>query len=168
MITDERKALIEKQALSLIDAADTRKPPVNAEYIAEKIVGVDVVFGEFQDGGSNMFHGFFDMRDNSIVVNKDDSPSEKLFTIAHELGHKVLHEEYLGSKDYIPRMKSDHAEVNTEEEEADYFACHLLAPDFMVNKYKKMATVKELEEIFIANPDVREKVLGTGKWATTK
>lgn len=96
---------------------DLTKPPYNAETIAEN-EGVDVQFVNFSPEASKKIHGFYDHDEKRIYVNTDDEPQEKLFTIAHELGHHLLHIEHAASAEYVPRLKF---EVDTEmEREADF------------------------------------------------
>lgn len=59
----------------------------------------------------------------AIGLNKDEKISieRKIFTIAHELGHILLH-----SNSFLPEEK---LEIDKEEKEADEFASHFLLPE---------------------------------------
>jgi Zn-dependent peptidase ImmA (M78 family) len=127
-------------------------PPIDPEAIAEA-ANVRVVYVDFDADASDIVHGFFDNEDQKIYVNKKDEALEKIFTIAHELGHWALHQEYLASARYIPRMKNV-SHPSKEEVEADEFAIDLLAPANLVAKVSKSATSEELESIFAVSKDV--------------
>lgn len=63
----------------------------------------------------------------SIYINKNYTPERKTFTLAHELGHFILHPNSKKYRiDFIDYTKED---KETEEEiEANYFAGSLLVP----------------------------------------
>lgn len=64
-----------------------------------------------------------------IALNKNDYATRKQFTIAHELGHFMLH---CGEKnEFFERYKKglDHGQRSKEENEANRFAAELLMPE---------------------------------------
>lgn len=128
------------------------KPPIDPEFIAER-EGIDVVYVEFSEPANSQIHGFFDNEETRIYVNKTDDAKEKMFTIAHELGHKFLHQQYLADTLYMPRMKFNPS-PNQQELEADEFATLMLAPPEMVTSYSKVASDLELERLFVVDADV--------------
>ena len=77
------------------------------------------------------FFGFSvgsDDKGPAIIVNVDESISveRRIFTVAHELGHLLLHKSSFNHGDL--------EENKREEEEADSFAGHLLLPDAGFNR----------------------------------
>jgi Zn-dependent peptidase ImmA (M78 family) len=64
-----------------------------------------------------------------IIVNEEDAPTRKRFTIAHEIGHFMLH----SGKTFVDEFSAgetfyrDH-EKNGQEREANHFAANLLIP----------------------------------------
>ena len=142
---------VKQCAERLLEKYHVNTPPVNAEYIAEK-EGVDVVFVEFSGAASGAIHGFYDHDEGKIFVNSEDDSEEKLFTIAHELGHFLLHKEYAASEGYIPRLKT---EVNNEQErEADEFAVRLLVPSRFGELYADVFDDSEMSKMFLVSKQV--------------
>jgi Zn-dependent peptidase ImmA (M78 family) len=96
-------------------------------------LGLDVEFMGLKDGHS----GYFDSSSNTIVVNDTYPATRNLFTIAHEIGHYVLH----GTTEN--RFDSCHKytrEERTREVEANEFAAKLLMPSYkFVDVFKQFA-----------------------------
>lgn len=110
--------------------------PINVFEIARKL-NFDIMYGKFRhesiygaiwDGDEELEIGGKRSK-RFILVNAEDSKERQLFTIAHELGHFVLHctdqanffERYHGGDSQPPKAK----EI---EDEADFFAASLLMP----------------------------------------
>lgn len=70
--------------------------------------------------------GVLDFEGKLIYINKLDSNFRQRFTVAHELGHFLMHKE-LGKK-HIERKSPIAGEKPWYEKEADAFAAHLLVP----------------------------------------
>lgn len=104
-------------------------PPIPALEIAEGS-GVDVVFANF-GSASESVAGFCDFPTHTLYVNADDITERQTFTIAHELGHWLLHRKYYDAHpdDYnsFPRMQFVE-QNNAFEKEANFFAANLLVP----------------------------------------
>lgn len=148
------KAKLEAQRL--LDLHGLNKPPFDPEYIAE-MQGVDVNYFVFEGDAAKVVHGYYSHDDAKpeIVVNAEDSVEEQQFTIAHELGHHILHAEYSASEGYVPRLKA-HVD-SAEENEADDFALSLLAPSKVVRHYAEMANDETLSELFVLSPEMISK-----------
>jgi Zn-dependent peptidase ImmA (M78 family) len=76
--------------------------------------------------------GFCDFRAKRTYVNAADPTNRQTFTIAHELGHWVLHlEYYLAHPERYPVLPRYGRPENSDplEREANFFAAHLLVPD---------------------------------------
>lgn len=106
-----------------------QSPPIPVIEIAESN-GVDVVFANF--GAHNQrVAGFCDFKSAKLYVNKDDRQERQFFTIAHELGHWILHRNiFLAHPEQypvLPRFQSveHHSPM---EQEANHFAANLLVP----------------------------------------
>lgn len=65
---------------------------------------------------------------NKIYVNKCDSARRQFFTVAHEIGHIVLHGANADYIDYRGNV-SESKEEEQKEKEANYFAASLLMPE---------------------------------------
>src|SRR5690606_28199437 len=80
---------------------DYSAPPIPVHEIAENN-GVNVVFADFGEH-SEKVSGFCDFNARRLYVNADDTTERQSFTIAHELGHWLLHREaFLAEPDKYP------------------------------------------------------------------
>lgn len=52
---------------------------------------------------------------NEIYVNKNEYPKRQTFTIAHELGHKILHEPWPVSQDYQVLLRDTTAMIKDDK-----------------------------------------------------
>jgi Zn-dependent peptidase ImmA (M78 family) len=107
-------------------------PPVPVDRIAKKL-GAKIVQQAY-DGQEICGFLFRDRQRTIIGVNAGDHVHRQRFTIAHELGHLILHE--LGTdiahvdKTFTLRLRSEISSQgkNVEEIEANTFASELLMP----------------------------------------
>lgn len=94
-----------------------------------------------------------------IYVNSKHSPARKRFTIAHEIGHFLLHSDKLETKEHIDQvrrpvlMRSKTSKANKEElnmeRDADEAAASILMPEAEFKKiWTESKTVAEIAEIF--------------------
>jgi len=100
-----------------------------------------------------------------IYLNSLDSPSRKRFTIAHEIGHFLMHSDYLNKgNEAITEIKqptlnrpSSADEIEPEQKkreiEANAFAAELLMPE---DEFKKVFTqsnkIEDVAETFHVSP----------------
>lgn len=145
-------------ALGLLQQAGVVEPPVDPVRLAES-VGVQVLFVEFAGPSNDRISGFYDCEDNVIMVNKHEFPLRQTFTVAHELGHKVLHEEWARSDSYKVLLRDPAAtESSPVEQEANFFAANLLMPRFMMDEYYQLPP-HELSELFaVSVPAIRARL----------
>lgn len=131
------------------------KPPIDPEAIAEEM-GIDVVYANFSPTARDKISGMIQFDPLQIVVNNDIRPNRMTFTIAHELAHYLMHQEYAKSNNYrvMPRANSYEGDKPAEEQEADCFAAELLVPMDMLKSYKDFASPRELARIFAVSEDV--------------
>ena len=137
--------------------------PVDPEAISEA-EGFEVVYATFNGTIADEVAGFSEPMSGRIVVNSALNSNRKVFTIAHELGHHVLHKDYLddeGAYQVFPRMNSYSGAKPAEEQEADAFAAELLVPLNMLRKYVDFASPSELAAMFMVSRDV---ILNRMKW----
>lgn len=136
--------------------AEYSVPPIPVAEIAE-FQGTQVVlidFGRYKDRVA----GFCDFAEGKIYVNSDDISVRQSFTIAHELGHWLLHK-HLFSEDpaaypVLPRFQRTD-ENNPLEKEANHFAANLLVPDRLLKPVKN-APVAALAGIFQVSKTMME------------
>jgi Zn-dependent peptidase ImmA (M78 family) len=126
-------------------------PPVDPCQIAAKL-GLQVVFTEFKSNGEpiDTVSGFLRADDRTIYVFDRDNARRQLFTIAHEIGHFVMHSEWAKNSTYKVLLR-ERFEVHTDpiEREANEFAANLLMPEQMLSKYYKLTSnVDQLADVF--------------------
>lgn len=134
-------------------------PPIPVLEIAEK-TGVDVVFADMGQHRDKVA-GFCDFRAAKLYVNVDDPTNRQTFTIAHELGHWVLHRDvFINDPDrypVLPRFQSvDTSDIY--EREANSFAGHLLVPGRLLKPISDHS-VAVLARIFAVSASMMENRL---------
>lgn len=145
-----------REAERLIEKYDIRKPPIDPEAIAEA-EGVRVVYAAFNGDIDKKLSGFTDSMNDTIVINRSIPANRKTFTIAHELGHHVMHREYLdddGAYQVFARFNEYAENKPDEEKEADAFAANLLVPMKLLRRYKNVASNHELARLFCVSDAV--------------
>lgn len=121
-----RYSRIDSKVEQLLTLANVNGAPVPVHEIATKL-GARVIKNNFK----NEISGVLVRRENDVVIGvaEEQTPERQRFTIAHELGHLVLHE---GEEVHIDKVNfrsslSSTAE-DVEEVEANAFAAALLMP----------------------------------------
>lgn len=134
-------------------------PPIPVLEIAESN-GVDVIFADFGGTGERVA-GFCDFGAGQLFVNNQDILPRQTFTIAHELGHWLLHKEYFDRhpEEYqiLPRFQSV-GQSDAFEKEANFFAANLLVPRRLLDPVKN-ASVSSLASIFAVSRTMMENRL---------
>jgi Zn-dependent peptidase ImmA (M78 family) len=130
-----RYARIKRLVKELLDNANAVEPPIDVESIARSR-GVSIQFEQFDRDVSGVL-----VRDASgsvIGVQKIQSDTRKRFTIAHELGHLMLHDGELIHVDrsFRANFRKEAAKEprDVEEIEANAFAANLLMPKEMIER----------------------------------
>ncbi len=116
--------------------------PVNIEELAERLA-IGVKYEPLDDG----FSAFLLIKDGNATafVNSEHHPNRRRFSLAHEIGHFVLHHKK-GTRDHIfldknlsfYTRKDQPSSSNTNpamEKEANVFAAQLLMPEKLLKKY---------------------------------
>ena len=123
--------LIRKKVKQLLEELGVHDPPVPVRKVARQCdARIVLVPGEEdKDLSGFLYRG----SDHSIIgVNKDHVPVRQRFTIAHEIGHLLLHEHDQVHVDrrFRVRLRSDISSQGTDrdEMEANRFAAELLMP----------------------------------------
>jgi Zn-dependent peptidase ImmA (M78 family) len=123
---------IELHARRLLNAARIDKPPVPVERVA-KCLNIKV---DKSDLGHDCSGVLIRQGDRAVIgVNRADHPNRERFTIAHEIGHYVLHERetYVDTGYRVNFRDLDSGSgTKSEEVEANRFAAALLMPEAMV------------------------------------
>lgn len=134
-----RYAYIERLAERLLDEAGVSEAPVPVEAMA-RAQGCRVVSTNLRD-----ISGILVRSDEgaTIGVNARHAQTRRRFTVAHELGHFLLHQgqEIRYDHDFKVSLRSEESSegTNLEEIEANFFAASLLMPDRMLSSDPRTA-----------------------------
>jgi Zn-dependent peptidase ImmA (M78 family) len=122
----------EKQAKELREKAGVRSVPVSVEKIA-KFLGIEIRYVSLDDELSGMV--FIKDKTVFVAVNALHHPNRQRFSIAHEIGHAIMHKSMLEGKVHVDKgikvlMRSGISSAGTvnEEIQANRFAAELLMP----------------------------------------
>jgi Zn-dependent peptidase ImmA (M78 family) len=132
-----RFTLARRRAAELLTEGQIKKAPIPVERLAE-LVNATVRYEPLAgDQLSGMVHRRKDGR-AVIGVNSLDPPTRRRFTIAHEIGHLILHKnEQFHVDEKFPiglRNEVSSLAVDEKEIEANQFAAELLMPSDLIAK----------------------------------
>jgi len=127
------------EAVDLLSRLKITTAPTPIEKIAKEL-GAQIRFAPFDEEISGMIH----VQDGTIVigVNALHHPNRQRFTMAHELGHLVLHKDKITSHVHIDKgfpaalMRDTRSALGTDavEVQANQFASELLVPQTLLDK----------------------------------
>ncbi|MBL0725879.1 MAG: ImmA/IrrE family metallo-endopeptidase [Alphaproteobacteria bacterium] len=147
-------AIAKEKATKLLNSHLYHEPPINSIDIANGL-GINVFKGTLP----NSISGLLDYENKRIIINKQDPIDKQNFTIAHEIGHFILHSKWVKSKNGNIILKLNSFNDNQQELEADTFAANLLVPCKMLSKYYQIATHEELSVLFcVPSLIIRNKI----------
>lgn len=133
------KKIIEKFVLELLDGNKITQPPVDVEKIA-KYLNIKVKKHPYNSKNDLSAMLIRDDKNVLIGVNSNHSEQRQRFSIAHEIGHFLLHE---GDKLFVDREikykvnfrdSKSSLGIDSNEIEANRFASSLLIPDRFISK----------------------------------
>ena len=117
--------------------------PINVFKIA-KALEFEIVYGKFKQ--ENVYGVMWDGDEpldvggrklyRAILLNKQDSIERQAFTVAHELGHFMLHCQ--DDRNFYERYHGGAEQTESEkmiEDQADFFAANLLLPQNLIKAY---------------------------------
>lgn len=129
-----RYAFIERLTTRLLEEGRVFRPPVPVEALA-RAQGCKITTSDLKD-----VSGILVRTAGALVIGVNSKHSEvrRRFTIAHELGHLLLHDgqEVRYDRDFRISLRTEASSsgTNIEEIEANFFAASLLMPDhFLIN-----------------------------------
>ena len=134
-----RRKLIRQKVAELLQNASVAAPPVPVDRIAKQL-SLEVRLAPDQEGMSGFL--FTDPVTGKVVigVNNGHHPNRRRFTIAHEIGHFLLHgsEEVHVDKttNFQITLRSERSGAGEEpvEIEANSFAAELLMPQHLMER----------------------------------
>jgi Zn-dependent peptidase ImmA (M78 family) len=108
------------------------RPPVPIDKLIRR-KNIEIVFKRFEDPSSGFILINPNTRNPVIGVNSKHSETRQRFTMAHELGHFILHKHsgiHVDEDDFFVRFRDENSGLGTEpeEREANAFAAELLMP----------------------------------------
>ena len=140
-----RYGLIERLTSRLIAESGRDGPPVQVDRIAVS-QGCEIRQSDLKEVSGILVRS---PEANVIGVNRNHSETRRRFTIAHELGHLLLHDgqSVTFDRDFRVSLRSGESSTgaNLEEVEANFFAASLLMPDSMLLADDRARTI-ELED----------------------
>jgi Zn-dependent peptidase ImmA (M78 family) len=151
------------KAHEVLTANSVIEPPVRIDQIAANY-GLSVVEASFAPPHENV-SGFIDFESKQIVVNRADPLNRKIFTVAHELGHWLLHPDVIAQdhgRTILSRMPLRTADKDPLEQEANCFAANLLVPKEFLDPVKD-APITALANMFGVSQEVIGYRLGRGR-----
>jgi Zn-dependent peptidase ImmA (M78 family) len=137
-----RYARIRREVVDVLTRAGVTEPPVPVEKIAN-MLGARVVTDDFNNEISGIL--FRSDAETVIGVAKEQSKTRQRFTIAHEIGHLLLHdaEEVHVDREFRVKLRSQasSAAVDVDEIEANAFAAGLLMPETFLRRDVRQLSV---------------------------
>ena len=125
MLTNERKTQIEAITTNLLNRYN---------YIDDMVDIANIVrqqnYNVFIDDLDSNISGYVDHDNKEVVLNKNETPERRRFTLAHELGHIILNanDNSIQHRDNIMNSQLDIYANDNNEVEANYFAGCILMP----------------------------------------
>ena len=101
-------------------------------YLYARELGYTVVLGIFEDP---TISGLLNKKEKTIYLNANESSQRRFFTLAHEIGHLLLHPKKQGDITRKKDLASFNGASRDEEQEANWFAASVLLPEFAVRNY---------------------------------
>jgi Zn-dependent peptidase ImmA (M78 family) len=152
----------ETSALKILEDNFITSWPIPVEELIE-FHGLGLIFSEFTDGEIS---GVIDLNKKYLYINSADSPQRQRFTIAHELGHWILHQPELNSNRDIAVLyrRPIGDDDDRLEQEANCFAANLLVPEILLRDalmYRKESANDISEDAYLAKIfNVSRSVIG--------
>jgi Zn-dependent peptidase ImmA (M78 family) len=129
----------EKKAAELLEQAGVEQPPVPVETLAFGL-GADITYEPYDGDVSAML-----LRGDGapvIGINSRHAKTRQRFSVAHEIGHLVMHKGRPMFVDRFVRVNWRNGESNQDEIEANAFAAELLMPRNLLGEEVERALTK--------------------------
>ena len=115
----------EKEAIEVLADFGVSEAPVPVEQIARKL-GAQITYESFEGEISGMLYR---AQGAAVIgVNSRHAPTRQRFTVAHEIGHFLMHKGQPVFIDRFVRVNWRDGESGREEVQANAFAAELLMP----------------------------------------
>lgn len=124
------------KAREVLESNGINIPPIPVEEIIENY-SLRLQFINLEEKSIDIA-GLYDVNVRTIYVNAADTPARQRFTIAHEFGHALLHQQQLKANPNLGilyrRSLKDKIFDTMEEQEANRFAAYLLVPEDIIRR----------------------------------
>lgn len=137
---------IEREVRQLLIEADVKGPPVPVKKLA-RMKGAKIRYEPYEDDNQELSGVLFREGDKKIIgVNSLHAPVRQRFTIAHEIGHLLLHTDddlfVDGTVQAFSRDQKSRQATDRKEIDANQFAAALLMPkQFLAERIQEGRTV---------------------------
>lgn len=121
----------EKKAIAVLEESGVSELPVPVERIA-RALGAQLTYEPFEGEISGMLYR--SSGTTVIGVNSRHAPTRQRFTVAHEIGHLLMHKGERVIIDRFVRVNWRDGESNQEEVQANRFAAELLMPRALIQE----------------------------------
>lgn len=135
MITKAKRTSIEQRAISILQESGTYRAPVPVDLVVAHL-GLITQARALPDGVSGLL--VFENERGVIGYNSVHAPVRQRFTLAHEIGHFILHVKGKQPRLFIDKslafFRDDESSTGSDDEEieANVFAASLLMPAELV------------------------------------
>jgi Zn-dependent peptidase ImmA (M78 family) len=141
---EEKKAMTpEQHAQKILSELKIREAPVPVEDIAARL-GAKISFEPFEGKGELSGMLLRDKGQTVIGINSSHPTVRQRFSIAHEIGHLVMHQGsvYVDQTVRFNRDSKSSMAIDPEEIQANGFAAELLMPEKLVTASVKRRLTK--------------------------
>ena len=150
--------------------ADCKTPhviPIPIESIAEHYLGYDIEITDEGVFANPLVLGGIIFDQKKIMVNTaaEEHEGRYSFTLAHEVGHHVLHKAIFESANNDTMVCREDANKPTEERQADYFAGALLMPEEQIRQLYKELELPQRRYTGRAMKAVARKMMTAGGYS---
>ena len=142
-----RTTQIRRTVEQLLTDAKVKSPPVPVDVLI-RAQGIEIARNRFDDETSGLIYVDPETRHAVVGLNISHSKTRQRFTLAHELGHFLLHKRsssglHVDDSDFFIKFRDHHSSDGSdrEEREANSFAAELLMPSSLLER-----DVKKLRE----------------------
>ena len=162
-----RRRYIRQTVARLLQERGIIMAPIDVEQIARQY-GIIVVYKEAEDELSGFLYR--DLQNDSVIigVNPNHHWRRQRFTIAHELGHYLLHDTGAVHVDradngYRLRLRNHTSSTGTDEDEreANFFAAELLMPLELLERDLDAAGGSDLLDLLEVENSAYQSLIGS-------
>lgn len=130
----------EKKAIEVLKDAKIDKPPIPVEELAISL-GAEITYESYDGDVSGMLYR---SAEGAVIgVNSKHAPTRQRFSVAHEVGHLVMHKGTAVFIDRFVRVNWRDGASSREEIQANAFAAELLMPRELVAREVEQALSKQ-------------------------